>query len=85
MGKRIDDKKLVRTMVVLLRNTTWRCGKIEKPIVSYLRKRKNIFGKSETALRDVMKIMSYAGFKRQDFLDALKRLEKRQIILLLHL
>ncbi|MCK5628621.1 hypothetical protein KAI12_04060, partial [Candidatus Bathyarchaeota archaeon] len=72
MGKRIDDKKLVRTMVVLLRNTTWRCGKIEKPIVSYLRKRKNIFGKSETALRDVMKIMSYAGFKRQDFLDALK-------------
>ncbi len=85
MGKRIDDKKLMRTMVILLRNTTWRCGKIEKPIVSYLRKRKNIFGKSETALRDVMKIMSYAGFKRQDFLDALKRLEKRQIILLLHL
>ena len=85
MGKRIDDKKLMRTMVILLRNTTWRCGKIEKPIVSYLRKRKNIFGKSETALRDVMKIMNYAGFKRQDFLDALKRLEKRKIVVLLAL
>ncbi len=80
-----DEQKLINPIVVLIRNTTWRCGKIEKPIVSYLRKRKNIFGKSETALRDVMKIMSYAGFKRQDFLDALKRLEKRKIVVLLAL
>ena len=80
-----DEQKLIKPIVVLIRNTTWRCGKIERCIVQHLRKSKRVFGKTELTIKDVMKIMNYAGFKRQDFLDALKRLEKRKIVVLLAL
>ena len=35
-GRKSNEQTLVRTIVVLIRNTTWRCGKLEKSIVKHL-------------------------------------------------
>ena len=77
------EQTFVRTIVVLIRNTTWRCGKLERSIVRHLHKRHENFGKSEMSVKDMMHNLNLAGEKRNEFLDALRRLEKRQIVRLL--
>jgi len=79
------EQTLVKTIVVLIRNTTWRCGKLEKSIVRHLYKRHENFGKTEVPVRDIMQNLNFAGEKKNEFLDALKRLEKRNIVKLLPL
>jgi len=73
----------VRSIVVLIRNTTWRCGKLERSIVKHLHKRHENFGKSEIPVKDMMRNLNLTGEKRSEFLDALRRLEKRNIVRLL--
>jgi hypothetical protein len=77
------EQTFVRTIVVLIRNTTWRCGKLERSIVKHLHKRHENFGKSEVSVRDMMHHLNLGGEKRNEFLDALRRLEKRNIVRLL--
>jgi hypothetical protein len=77
------EQNFVRTIVVLIRNTTWRCGKLERSIVRHLHKRHENFGKSEMTVKDMMHNLNLAGERRNEFLDALRRLEKRQIVRLL--
>ncbi len=84
MAKRVTgDQTFVRTIVVLIRNTTWRCGKLERSIVKHLHKRHENFGKSEISVKDMMHSLNLNGEKRNEFLDALRRLEKRNIVKLL--
>lgn len=78
-----SEQTFVRTIVVLIRNTTWRCGKLERSIVKHLHKRHENFGKSEILVKDMMHNLNLAGEKRNEFLDALRRLEKRNIVRLL--
>jgi hypothetical protein len=78
--RQTGEQTFVRTIVVLIRNTTWRCGKLERCIVKHLHKRHENFGKSETTVRDMMHKLNLAGEKRNEFLDALRRLEKRNIV-----
>ena len=81
MAKRqTSEQALVRTIVVLIRNTTWRCGKLERSIVKHLHKRHENFGKSEISVKDMMCSLNLTGEKRNEFLDALRRLEKRHIV-----
>lgn len=75
----------MRTIVVLIRNTTWRCGKLEKSIVRHLHKRHENFGNKDMSVGAIMQNLNFAGEKRSEFLDALKRLEKRNIVKLLPL
>jgi hypothetical protein len=75
-----SEQTLVRTIVVLIRNTTWRCGKLERSIVRHLHKRHENFGKSEVSVNDIMCNLQLGGEKRNEFLDALRRLEKRNIV-----
>ncbi len=77
------EQTFVRTIVILIRNTTWRCGKLERSIVKHLHKRHENFGKSEILVKDMMHNLNLAGEKRNEFLDALRRLEKRNIVRLL--
>jgi len=77
------EQTFVRTIVILIRNTTWRCGKLERSIVKHLHKRHENFGKPETTVKDMMRNLNLAGEKRNEFLDALRRLEKRNIVRLL--
>jgi hypothetical protein len=84
-GKKAKEQTLVRTIVVLIRNTTWRCGKLEKSIVRHLYKRHENFGKRGVSIRDIMQNLHLTGEKKDECLDALKRLEKRNIVKILPL
>ena len=83
LQRKTKEQTLVKTIVVLIRNTTWRCGKLEKSIVRHLHKRNENFGKTNLSVGDIMQNLNFAGEKKSEFLDALKRLEKRNIVRLL--
>ena len=83
--RHITEKTLLKQLVVLIRNTTWRCGKLEKSIVKHLHKKNENFGKQGVPVKDVMKNLDFNGEKKNEFLDALRRLEKRNIVRLLPL
>ncbi len=77
------EQTLVEQLVVLIRNTTWRCGKLEKSIVKHLHKKHVNFGRKGVPVSDMMENLDLTGEKRSEFLDALRRLEKRNIVRLL--
>jgi hypothetical protein len=81
--RKSNEQTLVKTIVVLIRNTTWRCGKLEKSIIRHLHKRHENFGKTETPIRDIMQNLDFTGETKNELLDALKRLEKRNIVKIL--
>ncbi len=80
-----DTQRLVRTLVVLVRNTTWRCGKLERLIVKHLHRRNLNFGKPEMFVGEMIKSFSLTGKKKNEFLDAIKRLERRNIVRILRI
>lgn len=80
---RTKDTKLVRAIVVLIRNTTWRCGKLEKLIVKNLHRRKADLGKPGIPVREMLQSFKFTGKKRNELLDAIKRLERRNIVRIL--
>jgi hypothetical protein len=79
-GRKSNEQTLVRTIVILIRNTTWRCGKLEKSIVKHLYKRHENFGKTGVSVNDIMTNLNITGEKKDECLDALHRLEKRNIV-----
>jgi hypothetical protein len=85
LQRKTKEQTLVKTIVVLIRNTTWRCGKLEKSIVRHLHKRNENFGKATVSVGDIMQNLNFTGEKKSEFLDALKRLEKRNIVKLMPL
>jgi len=83
--KRVETQRLVKAIVILIRNTTWRCGKLERLIVGHLYKRNSRFGKPEMPIKDMLQNFKLTGKKKNEFLDALKRLERRNIIRILNI
>jgi hypothetical protein len=84
MEKQKKEKgKFRRAIVVLIRNTTWRCGKLERLIVKHLHKESVGLGRSGTPLTDILQSFRLSGKKRNEFLDAVKRLERRNIVKIL--
>jgi len=79
------QKKIVKAIVVLIRNTTWRCGRLERLIVKYLHNRHAMFGKPEMPINDMLQNFKVTGKKKNEFLDAIRRLERRNIIRILRL
>ena len=79
-GRKSNEQTLVRTIVTLIRNSTWRCGKLEKSIVRHLYKRHENFGKGEVSVKEIMLSLNITGEKKDECLDALRRLEKRNIV-----
>ncbi len=75
-----ETRRLVRAIVVLIRNTTWKCGKLERLIVSYLLRRTRGLGKPQMTVKDMIQKFKLNGKKKNEFLDALRRLERRKII-----
>jgi hypothetical protein len=78
--KNETPRRLVSSIAVLLRNTTWKCGKVERMIVDYLRKRAQMFGNFHTPVKEMLAHFRVKGKRRNEFLDAIRRLEKRRII-----
>jgi hypothetical protein len=83
--KRSSERRLVRAIVVLIRNTTWRCGRLERSIVKHLYSRHAMFGKPEMPVNEMLKSFKLTGKKKNEFLDAIRRLERRNIIRVLNL
>ena len=75
-----DTQTLVRAIVVLIRNTTWRCGKLERSIVKNLGRRSSGRGDPGMPIKDMLQNFNLTGKKKSEFLDALKRLERRNIV-----
>jgi hypothetical protein len=75
-----ETQKLVRAIVILIRNTTWRCGRLERSIVRNLYKRNANFGKAATPVKQMIKDFKLTGKKKNEFLDAIRRLERRNIV-----
>jgi len=83
--KNHETQRLVKAIVVLIRNTTWRCGKLERLIVKHLHKRNAGFGKPEVPIKDMLQNLKLTGKKKNEFLDAIRRLERRNIIRILRI
>jgi len=78
-------KRFGRAIVVLIRNTTWRCGKLERLIVTRLHKETAKLGKPGMPINDMLQNFDLSGKKKNEFLDAIKRLERRNIVRILNL
>jgi len=75
-----DTQRLVKAIIVLIRNTTWRCGKLERSIVDHLHKKTGGYGKVEMPVKDMLQTFHVTGKKKNEFLDAIRRLERRNIV-----
>jgi len=71
-------KRLLKGAVTLLRNTTWKCGHVEKRVVQHLRKA----GRRTVKVADMIRHFKIERDRRAraELLDALRRLEKRFIV-----
>ena len=73
-------RRVIKALAVLLRNTTWKCGSIERLVVNYLRKQLQMFGRAKIPIREMLQHFKFDGKRKSEFVDAIKRLEKRNII-----
>jgi len=71
---------MIKAITVLLRNTTWKCGKVERLVVNYSRKQFTSGGRARIPVREMLQHFRLSGKRKSEFLDAIKRLEKRRII-----
>jgi hypothetical protein len=81
--KKKSEKRLVKAIVVLIRNTTWRCGRLERSIVRFMHNRHAMLGKMEMPVNDILQNFNVTGKKRNEVLDAIRRLERRNIVRIL--
>lgn len=75
-----ESQRLVRAFAILIRNTTWKCGRVERQVVEHFRAQFTRFGHVRLPIREMMQHFKLSGKKKNEFLDAIKRLEKRRII-----
>jgi transcription initiation factor TFIIIB Brf1 subunit/transcription initiation factor TFIIB len=77
---REDAQRLIKSIAVLLRNTTWKCGRVEKLIVNHLQSQIRRCELPRIQVKELLHHLKLTGKQKSEFLDAIKRLEKRQII-----
>ncbi|MFP3985566.1 MAG: hypothetical protein ACLFU9_06345 [Candidatus Bathyarchaeia archaeon] len=75
-----EAQRLLKAFAVLVRNTTWKCGRVERQVVNYLRAKITKFGSVETPIKEMLIHFGLSGKKKSEFFDSLRRLEKRRII-----
>jgi len=77
---RKEAQRMIRAIAVLLRNTTWKCGRMERLVINYLQRQIQRCGRAQTPIREMLQNFRLSGKQRSEFLEAIKRLEKRHII-----
>jgi hypothetical protein len=75
-----EAQHMIKAIAVLLKNTTWKCGSVERLVVNYLRDQVRKFGRAQTPVKEMLQHFKFNGKQRSEFFDAMKRLEKRHII-----
>jgi hypothetical protein len=71
---------MFEALVVLLRNTTWKCGNVERLIINYLRRRLQHYGSTQSSIKDMLQYSKSKGKQENQVFEAMERLEKRGII-----
>jgi len=71
---------MLKAVVVLLRNTTWKCGKIERLVIKYLQNHLIKYGNPRSSIKEMTQHFNLNGKQKSEFFDALRRLERRHII-----
>lgn len=77
---RKEAQHMMRAIAVLVRNTTWKCGRVERLVVHYLHDQIRRFGRVQTPITEMLQYFKLKGKQKSEFFDAIKRLEKRHII-----
>jgi len=72
--------KMVEAITKLLRNTTWKCGRMQRLVVNYLRNQLQMFGRVKIPVREMLQYFKIDVKQKHEFFSAIKRLEKRRII-----
>jgi ribosomal 50S subunit-associated protein YjgA (DUF615 family) len=85
MSSKTRAKKTITDIVVLLRNTTWKCGRIERLAVNYLGKQLRACGRVRIPIKEMLQHFKFNGKQKSEFLEAIKRLEKRYIIKIINI
>ena len=75
-----EAQKMFRAMAILLRNTTWKCGRVERLVVEYLGTHLRRQGTPWSSIKDMILYFKLKGKQKSEFFDALRRLERRRII-----
>jgi len=73
-------KRMMQSIAVLIRNTTWKCGKIERMVVNYLILQLQKCGRIGVPIKEMLQHFKFKGKQKSEFLDAIKRLERRRIL-----
>ena len=76
----IRSKRMIKAFVVLLRNTTWKCGVVERRVVTYLRGKRQNGEFTKSSVNDMFEHFEVDETEHQRFFEAMDRLEKRGII-----
>ena len=66
--------------IVLLRNTTWKCGRIERLVVNYLLRQQNHGGGNQSKVKDILEHFKPRKIRNYQVFEAIWRLEKRFIV-----
>jgi hypothetical protein len=72
--------RMRRATTILLRNTTWKCGRVESLVVDYLQRQVRRCGHAQTYVKDMLEHFKLKGKQQNEFFEALERLERRRII-----
>jgi len=75
-----EAQRMIRAIAVLLRNTTWKCGRMERLVVNHLQRQIQRCGRAQTPVKEMLQYFRLNGKQKNEFLEAIKRLEKRHII-----
>ncbi len=75
-----EAQPMIQALAVLLRNTTWKCGRVERLVVNYLRDQLRKFGRPHSPIKDMLQHFKLKGKQKSEFFDAIRRLERRRII-----
>ena len=76
----LEAQKTLSSIATLIRNTTWKCGKIERRVVDYLQRKRQRCGFAKTSIMDILKHFEVSGKQKSELLEAIRRLERRNII-----
>ena len=74
------SQRLPRAFIVLLRDTTWKCGNVERLVVNYMRRQVRNHRGTPFSVKDILEDFEVKKHQQRRFFDAIERLEKRGII-----
>jgi hypothetical protein len=78
--RKAASQRLQRAFIVLRRDTTWKCGTVERLVVNYMRRQVRNYRDTHFPVKDILENFEVKKHQQRRFFDAIERLEKRGII-----